>query len=224
MKHEKSTIILFILLIILLPSALYLIFKVAPTEKIMGNVQRIFYIHVSFAFSAYLGFFGVFLASITFLWRKNLFWDTLAYTSAELGLLFSTLVLITGIFWARPIWNVWWTWDPRLLTMLILWFIFIGYFLLRKGLSDSLKKARYSAVLGIVGFLDVPIVRLATKWWRSVHPRLPRDGESLDPLMLKVLLFSIVTFIIFAVFLFLLRFRIARFEERLAILIKGLED
>jgi heme exporter protein C len=224
MKHGKSTFILLIILIILLPSALYLIFKVAPTEKIMGDVQRIFYIHVSFAFSAYLGYFGVFVASIAFLWRKNLFWDTLAYTSAELGLLFSTLVLITGIFWARPVWNVWWTWDPRLLTMLILWFIFVGYFLLRKGLSDRLKKARYSAVLGIVGFLDVPIVRLATKWWRSVHPRLSREGEGIDPLMLKVLLFSMLTFIAFTVFLFLLRFRIARFEERLAILIKGLED
>jgi heme exporter protein C len=224
MKHGKSTFILFILLVILLPSALYLIFKVAPTEKIMGDVQRIFYIHVSFAFSAYLGYLGVFLASIAFLWRKNLFWDTFAYTSAEIGLLFSTLVIITGIFWARPVWNVWWTWDPRLLTMLILWFIYVGYFLLRKGISDRLKKARFSAVLGIIGFLDVPIVRLATKWWRSVHPRLNREAEGIDPLMLKVLLFSLATFIIFTVFLFLLRFRTARFEERLTAVIKGLED
>jgi heme exporter protein C len=224
MKHGKSTFILFILLVILLPTALYLIFRVAPTEKIMGNVQRIFYIHVSFAFSAYLGYFGVFFASIAFLWRKNLFWDTFAYSSAEIGLLFSTLVIITGVFWARPVWNVWWTWDPRLLTMLILWFIYVGYFLLRKGISDRLKKARYSAVLGIVGFLDVPIVRLATKWWRSVHPRLNREGEGIDPLMLKVLLFSIMTFIIFTVFLFLLRFRTARFEERLTAVMKGLED
>lgn len=224
MKNGKSTFILFILLLIMLPSVLYLIFRVAPTEKIMGDVQRIFYIHVSFAFSAYLGYFGVFLASIAFLWRKNLFWDTLAYTSAEIGLLFSTLVIITGIFWARPVWNVWWTWDPRLLTMLILWFIYVGYFLLRKGISDRLRKARYSAVLGIVGFLDVPIVRLATKWWRSVHPRLNREGEGIDALMLKVLLFSVMTFIIFAVFLFLLRFRTARLEERLTALIKRLED
>jgi heme exporter protein C len=224
MKQGKSTSILFILLIILLPVALYLIFRVAPTEKIMGDVQRIFYIHVSFAFSAYLGYFGVFLAGIAFLWRKNLFWDTLAYTSAEIGLLFSTLVIITGIFWARPVWNVWWTWDPRLLTMLILWFIYVGYFLLRKGISDRLKKARFSAVLGIIGFLDVPIVRLATKWWRSVHPRLDREGEGIDPLMLKVLLFSIITFIIFTVFLYLLRFRTARLEEKLTAIIKGLED
>jgi len=174
--------------------------------------------------SAYMGFAGVFVSSILFLWRKNLFWDTAAYTSAEIGILFSTLVLITGSFWARPVWNVWWTWDPRLITMLILWFIYVGYFLLRKGISDRIQKARYSAVLGIIGFLDVPIVRLATKWWRSVHPRLKSEGGGLDPLMVKVLIFSIATFVTFTVFLFLFRFRIAILEERLTRIIKDKED
>jgi heme exporter protein C len=176
------------------------------------------------AFSSYLGFAGVFFSSIIFLWRKDLFWDTAAYASAEVGVLFSTLVLITGSFWARPVWNVWWTWDPRLITMLILWFIYIGYFLLRKGISDPFKKARYSAVLGIVGVVDIPVVRLATKWWRTIHPRLNREGGSLDPLMVKILLFSLATFLTFTAFLFFFRFRVARVEERVTSLMKRLED
>ena len=224
MKTQKISTVLFAMLLVMLPVDFYLIFKVAPTERIMGDVQRIFYLHVPLAISAYAGFTTVFIASIMFLWRKNLFWDTVAYTAAEIGVLFSTLVIITGSFWARPVWNVWWTWDPRLLTMFILWFIYVGYFILRKGIPERLKKARYSAVLGIIGFLDVPIVRLATKWWRSVHPRLKSEGGGLDPVMLKVLLFSMLTFMLFAVFLFLFRYGVARLDERSSMLINTLED
>jgi heme exporter protein C len=224
MKAQKISTVLFALLLVMLPLDFYLIFKVAPTERIMGDVQRIFYLHVPLAISAYLGFTVVFIASILFLWRKNLFWDTVAYTAAEIGVLFSTLVIVTGSFWARPVWNVWWTWDPRLLTMFILWFMYVGYFILRKGIPERLKKARYSAVLGIIGFLDVPIVRLATKWWRSVHPRLKSEGGGLDPVMLKVLLFSMLTFILFTVFLFLFRYGVARLDERSSMLINTLED
>lgn len=218
MKSNKLPIILFLIVFVMIPVDFYLIFKVAPTERIMGNVQRIFYFHVPLAFSAYLAFFSVFVSSIMFLWKKNLYWDTAAYSAAEIGVLLSTLVLITGMFWARPVWNVWWAWDPRLLTMFVLWFIFVGYFILRQGISDRFKKARFSAVLGIIGFLDVPIVRLATKWWRSIHPRLKSEGGGLDPIMLKVLIFSLVTFLTFTVLLFIFRFGIARTEERLAML------
>lgn len=224
MKLRTLHITLFFILLILLPIDFFLIFRVAPTEKIMGDVQRIFYFHVSLAMSSYLAFAGVFISSIVVLWRKNLFWDTVAYSFAEVGVLFSTLVLITGSFWARPVWNVWWAWDPRLITMLILWFIFVGYFLLREGITDWMKRAQYSAVIGIIGFLDIPIVRLATKWWRSIHPRLKSEGGGLDPLMLKIMLFSIMTFLIFTVFLFLYRFRIARAEEKVSMLIKEMED
>lgn len=224
MKLRTLHITLFFILLILLPVDFFLIFKVAPTEKIMGDVQRIFYFHVSLAISSYLAFTGVFIASIVVLWRKNLFWDTVAYSFAEIGVLLSTLVLITGSLWARPVWNVWWAWDPRLISMLILWFIFIGYFLLRQGITDWMKRAQYSAVIGIIGFLDIPVVRLATKWWRSIHPRLKSEGGGLDPLMLKIMLFSIMTFLMFTVFLFLYRFRIARAEEKLSMLIKEMED
>jgi heme exporter protein C len=224
MSMRRTLTVLFFFLLVLVPLDFFLIFKVAPTEKIMGDVQRIFYLHVALAISSYLAFTGVFVASIMYLWKKNLFWDTIAYSCAEIGVLFSTLVLITGSLWARPIWNAWWAWDPRLVTMFILWFIYVGYFLLRKGIADWTKRAQYSAVIGIIGFLDIPVVRLATKWWRSVHPRLKSEGGGLDPLMLKIMLFSMATFLLFTVFLFMYRYRIARDEEKLITLTKRLED
>ncbi len=208
----------------MIPLDFYLIFKVAPTEKVMGDVQRIFYLHISLAVGAFMALTGVFVSSILFLWKKKFIWDTVAYTSAEIGVLFSTLVLITGSIWARPIWNVWWTWDPRLLTVLILWFIYIGYFLLRSGIADKFKKAQYSAVLGIIGYIDIPVVRYATKWWKSIHPLLTQEGGGLDPVMKKIMFFSMATFILLTIFLFLFRFRLARIEERLQILKKRTED
>ncbi len=224
MKTNRAITILFFLLLVLIPLDFFLIFKIAPTEKVMGDVQRIFYLHVSIASGAFLAFTGVFLSSILFLWTKKFSWDTAACTSAEIGVLLSTLVLITGSIWARPVWNVWWTWDPRLLTTLILWFIYVGYFLLRGGIADKFKKAQYSAVIGIIGFIDIPVVRYATKWWKSIHPLLTQEGGGLNPVMKKVMLFSIATFVVFTVFLFLFRFRLARIEERLLILKKKTED
>ena len=215
---------LFFLVLVMLPLDFFLIFKVAPTERIMGIVQKIFYIHVPLAFSAYMGFAGVFISSIMFLWKKDLTWDTAAMCWAEIGVLLSTLVLITGSFWARPVWNVWWAWDPRLLTMFILWFIFVGYFILRNGFSDRFKRARFSAVLGIIGFLDVPIVRLATKWWRSIHPRLKSEGGGLDPTMLKVLIFSMFTIMAFTVLLFMFRHAVAKTDDKLSQQLERLEE
>jgi len=224
MKFNKIVIGIILLLIILFPLNFYFIFQVAPTEKIMGDVQRIFYLHIALALSSYIGFGVLFFASIMFLIKRNLRWDLLASAAGEIGLLFSTLVLITGSLWARPVWNVWWTWDPRLVTMLILWFIFIGYFLLRKATADRIKKAQYSAVIGIIGFLDVPVVRLATKWWRSIHPRLQSKHGGLDPLMTKVMLFSILTFFLFTIAIIFIRFNMALTEDKLNKLLIRLEE
>ena len=224
MKKNKTISILFFLLLVMMPLDFYLIFKVAPTERIMGDVQRIFYLHVSLASGAFLAFTCTFISSIIFLWKKNLVWDSAASASAETGLLFATLVLITGSLWARPIWNVWWTWDPRLLTVLILWFIYVGYFLLRGGIADRFKKAQYSAVIGIIGYIDIPVIRYATKWWKSIHPLLTREGGGLNPVMKNVMFFSLATFLVLTVFLFFFRFRLARIEERLQKLKKLTED
>lgn len=224
MRYGKIIKALSLLLFFLFPVNFYLIFQVAPTERIMGDVQRIFYLHLSLAISAYIGFGVLFVASILFLIKKNILYDVLASSAGEVGLIFSTLVLITGSFWARPVWNVWWTWDPRLVTVLILWFIYLGYFLLRKSLPERMKKARYSAIVGILGFLDVPVVRLATKWWRSIHPRLSKEGGGLDPLMVKVLLFSLFTFVVFTIALIYFRFRVALVEERITSILNRMEE
>ena len=154
-------------------ASIFAIFWYAPVEKTMGLVQKIFYIHVPSAFLAFFSFFLTFLASILYLYKKSAKWDSLAYCSAEIGVIFCTIVLITGPIWAKPIWNVWWTWDPRLTFALILWMIYSGCLVVRAGLEDPHRRARVGAVLAIVGMLDIPMVFMATRWFRGVHPASP---------------------------------------------------
>lgn len=179
--------------------AVYLAFIYAPKEAIQGNAQRIFYIHVPMAWDAYLAFFVVFVASIMFLWRGAPVWDQLARASAEIGLLFTTLVLITGSLWGRPIWGTWWTWDARLTTTLILWFMYLGYFMVRAYAGERLRGARYAAVLGIIGFVDVPINYLSVSWWRTLHPspvisvnQVAMPGSMVVALMVSLLAFTLL--------------------------------
>ncbi|MFQ5860676.1 MAG: cytochrome c biogenesis protein, partial [Dehalococcoidia bacterium] len=162
--------VLLVLTGVLMLVNLYLIFLWAPTDAILGEVQRVFYFHVPIAFVSLMAFFVVFLGSVLYLLRGTRRWDILAHSAAEVGVLFTTLTLITGSIWARPIWGVWWTWDPLLTTTLILWLIYVGYLMLRAYAPTLAQGARFSAVLGIVGFVDVPIVYFAANWWRSVHP------------------------------------------------------
>lgn len=149
--------------------ALYTIFIYAPVEKTMGVIQKIFYIHVPTAFLAYLAFFITFIASIFYLYRKDSKWDTVAHCAVETGIIFCTIVLITGSIWAKPIWNVWWTWDPRLTTTLILWFIYVAYLMLRRVVKEN-QRANLAAVFGIVGFINVPITFFSIRLWRTIHP------------------------------------------------------
>src|SRR5881409_549875 len=139
-------------------AALYLVFMVVPTEQQMGIVQRIFYFHVASAWVAFLGFFLVAGASAVYLWNGSRAADRLAEAAAEVGVLFCTLVLVTGPIWARPIWGVWWTWDPRLTMTVVLWAIYASYLMLRAFGGDDPALARYAAVLGIVGVLDIPLI------------------------------------------------------------------
>ncbi|MDA1000014.1 MAG: cytochrome c biogenesis protein CcsA [bacterium] len=150
--------------------ALYADFFIAVTDNVQGPAQRIFYVHVSSAWIAFLAFFLVFIFSIRYLIWKREQDDIRAHACAEAGVTFCTLVLITGPIWARPIWGVWWTWDARLTTSMILWLIYIGYLMLRAYVVDPDQRARFAAVLGIIGFIDVPIVHLSVKWWRTLHP------------------------------------------------------
>lgn len=145
----------------------------------MGVVQKIFYFHVSSAWTAFLAFFVTFIYSILYLVKRKRIFDTYAYVSAEIGVVFTTIVLTTGPIWAKSAWNTWWVWEPRLTTTLILWFIYMGYIMIRQmdGVWD--KKARLCAVFGIIGFADVPIVFFAIRWWQTkLHPIVFGNGVS----------------------------------------------
>jgi len=175
-------------------AALYLIFLYVPTEETMGVVQRIFYFHVPLAWVSFLAFFVVFLGSILYLWKRNSKWDILASSSAEVGAVFTTLFLITGSIWAKPIWGAWWTWSPRLTTAMILWLIYLAYLLVRAYASDDQRGARFAAIVGIIGFIDVPIVALAITLWRTQHPGPVVFQGGLAPPMLLTLLVSLAAF------------------------------
>ncbi len=175
-------------------AALYMVFLWVPTEQEMGIVQRIFYFHVPVDWVAFLAFFIVFLGSIGYLWRRDNRWDALAQASAEIGVVFTTLMLATGSIWAKPIWGVWWTWDARLTTALVLWLIYIAYLLVRAYASEKQQGARFAAVVGIVGFIDVPIVALAITLWRTQHPGPVIFEGGLAPSMLATLLVSLAAF------------------------------
>ncbi len=179
---------------VLIVAALYLVFIYVPTEAAMGIVQRIFYFHVPVAWVAFLAFFVVFIGSILYLWKREEKWDSLAYSSAEVGIIFTSLVLITGPIWARPVWGVWWTWDARLTTTLVLWLIYLAYLMVRSFATEKSQGARFAAVVGIVGFLDVPIVAIAIVFWRTQHPGAVIFQGGLAPSMLLTLLVCLAAF------------------------------
>jgi len=184
-------------------AANYLIFIWVPAEKVMGIVQKIFYFHVAAAWVGFLAFFIVFFSSIRYLLSFNDKWDWLSAASAEIGFVFMTIVLLTGSIWGRAFWGHWWTWDPRLTTSLILWFIYAAYLLLRSGITQQERKARYSAVLGIIGFIDVPIVWFSVRWWRTVHPNLMVEGGkmAISTKMTITLSLSVIAFTLLYAFL-----------------------
>ncbi|MDQ3856120.1 MAG: cytochrome c biogenesis protein CcsA [Chloroflexota bacterium] len=196
---------------------LYLALLYAPTEATQGDVQRIFYFHVPVAWVGFLAFFVVFVGSGMYLWKRSLAWDAVARSSAEIGLLFTSLMLITGSLWGRPVWGTYWTWDPKLTTSLILWFIYLGYLMLRAYAPSREQSARYGAVLGIVGFVDVPIVYLATTWWRTLHPDavLTSEGAAMPGRMVVAFLVSLLTFTLLYVYMLVQRVRVQRLQDRL---------
>jgi ABC-type transport system involved in cytochrome c biogenesis, permease component len=197
-------------------AGLYLALLWAPTEAVMGDVQRIFYFHMPSAWVA-LGpaFTVVFVCSIIYLIKKDLRYDRIAASSAEIGVMFTTITLVTGPLWARPIWGAYWTWDPRLTTTLVLWFIYVAYLMLRASSSPGHKRARLAAVVGIVGWVDVPIVFMSIRWWRTIHPLLINgQGMNLDPSMAFVLMFCLGVFSLLYVYLLVVRVRQEDFRSR----------
>ncbi len=211
---------LLILTAALMLANLYLIFMTAPTDAVLGPVQRIFYFHVPIAIVSFLAFFVVFVASIGYLATRRRKWDAVAHAAAEVGVVFVTLALLTGVIWARPVWGVWWTWEPRLTTTLILWLIYVAYLMLRAYVPNRRQGALYAAAVGIIGFADVPIVYYSVQWWRSIHPAAVvgplADAGALEPVMQGVLFFSCGVFLLLFLYLLLERTALRNGEDRLA--------
>ncbi len=161
-------------------TGLYIGFVYAPPDAVQGEVQRIMYLHVPLILVSYLAFFVVFVMSILYLMRRQERHDAIAHSSAEIGVLFTALAIAAGSIWGRPTWGTWWTWDARLTTTTILLLIFIGYLMLRTLVDDPSRGATFSAVLGIFGFLDIPIIHMSVVWWRTLHqpPSVLRPGPS----------------------------------------------
>jgi heme exporter protein C len=200
--------------------SLVLIFFVAREAEIAmgGQLQRIFYVHVPSAWVAYLGFAIVFIASIAFLRTGERRWDLLAHGAAEVGVVFCSLVLITGPIWAHPVWGTWWQWDARLTSSLVLWLTYIGYLFLRALATDPTRAGKPAAVLGIVGFVNVPLVHFSVYWWRTLHPSgptpaNPTEASGLGPPELAAFFTALVGFTLLAAWLLGLRVRLGRLAD-----------
>ncbi len=155
-------------------------FGVAPREITQGNVQRIMYLHVPSVWVAYLSFIAVFVASVAYLWKRAAGADRLAHSAAEVGVLFLGVTIVTGAIWGKPTWGTWWTWDARLTSVAIVFVVFIGYLLVRQMTDDPERGARFAAVVGIVGALNIPLVPFSVYWWRTLHqpPTFIKPGPS----------------------------------------------
>jgi len=211
---KESTVLIWLTGIVFF-TAIAAIFIFVPTEKTEGPIQRIMYLHIPSAWLAFFAFFIVFISSILFLWKKEREWDIYAHASAEIGVVFCSLVLITGPIWAKPIWGTWWVWDARLTSTLILWLIYVAYLMLRSQTEAGSMRARYAAVLGIVGFLNIPFIHFSVLWWRTFHPQ-PKVisaegfGKGMDTSMLATLGISLCAFTLLYFLLMGQRIRLER--------------
>lgn len=198
---------------------LYFGLIVAPPDAYQGESQRIMYLHIPSILTAYLSFFIVFIGSCLFLWKREKRDDILAYSAAEIGVLFTGLTILEGAIWGKPTWGVWWTWDARLTLTAILFLIFVGYLMLRSLIEDEARGAVCGAVLGIIGFLDIPLIHMSVYWWRTLHqsPSILRPDklpwENVHPSMLIALSVNFVAFILFYFYLLSLRFRLGEMRE-----------
>ena len=188
----------------------------APPDQVQGQLVRLMYVHVPAAWLAYLSFAITFGASVAWLWRRRPGADRLAAASAELGVFFTGLAIVLGSIWGKPTWGVWWTWDPRLVTTALMFFVYLGYLALRRATLDHLARARRSAVFGVVAFAQVPVVHMSVLWWRTLHqpPTVLRPGDpTIDHMMLVALLTNLVAFTLVFAVLLRERVRLAAAEE-----------
>lgn len=205
---------------LLIAIAIYMAFGFAPTADRAsgGDVQRIFYFHVGIAWIAGLALFVTFVSSILYLARgEQRKYDIVAAASVEIGVVFGVMVLLSGMLWARPVWNTWWTWDPRLTTTAITEFLYVAYLMLRGAIDDPQRRARFSAVYGIIGFASVPITYFSTRWFNTIHPDLGQSpGFGLTPNMRPAMFVSLAAFTLVYVLLVTARSRVEQTADRVA--------
>jgi len=198
-----------------------MVFFYAPMEAVMGNVQRIFYYHVAVGWVGMLSFFAAAIAGILYLRSKDRKWDVFAQAAVEIGIVFIFLNIVTGSIWARPIWNTWWTWDPRLTTATIMELIYFAYLMLRQGIEDPERRARFGAVYVILGFVSVPLTFFSARLFRTIHPVVigtnqpGAEGQfDMTPKMVQTFLFSLFTFTFIFIDLMWHRLRLGRFADQ----------
>ncbi len=222
MEKSRSRIdgVVLVLAALMTLVGIYFALGFAPTaDKLSGgDVQRIFYFHVGIAWIAGLALFVTFVASIIYLGRgEQRKHDIIAASSVEIGVVFGVMVLLSGMLWARPVWNTWWTWDPRLTTTAITEFIYLAYLMLRSAIDDPQRRARFSAVYGIIGFVSVPITYFSTKWFNTIHPDLGQTpGFGLTPNMRPPLFIALIAFTLVYVLLMIVRTRVERSADEVA--------
>ena len=198
----------------------WMVFFWVPTESSMGVIQRIFYIHLPAWWVTFMAFGMVALCSAVYLWLGDERLDMAALAAAEGGMLFATIGLVTGPLWGRVAWGAWWTWEPRLTLALLLWFIYLGYFLVRRSTTNPEQGKRLAAVVGIIGVLDIPLIHISVSWLRSLHPEavvMRPDGPNLDSAMLWTLMVGLLAFTLLFSSLFLARYAVERLERELAL-------
>jgi heme exporter protein C len=206
--------------VILLLIATWMVFFYAPMEAVMGQVQRVFYFHVAAGWVGMLSFLTAAIAGVAYLRTGARKWDIIELSSVEIGIVFSFINVVTGAIWARPIWNTWWTWDPRLTTATIMLLIYAAYLMLRAGIDDPNRRARFGAVYAIVGFLSVPLTFFSARLFRTIHPVVIGTNQpgaegafDMTPLMLQTFLFGLLTFSFIFVVLLWHRVRIGKLAD-----------
>ncbi|MFT3892872.1 MAG: cytochrome c biogenesis protein CcsA [Anaerolineales bacterium] len=213
--------VLDVISIIVLGVATYLALVFAPTEMVMGNVQRVFYFHIGTAWTALLGFILAAVFSVVFLISKDLKWDRYQVAAIEVSLVFFLITIVLGSIWARPAWNTWWTWDPRLTTAAVTELIYIAYFMLRQGIDDPDRRARFGAVYALVGGLSAPITFFAIRLFRTIHPVVvgganaeAQGGFAMSGDMKVAFFFALFAFTVIFVDLYWNRVRLGNLQEK----------
>ena len=212
--------ILDVVTILLLSIATIMVFFYAPMEAVMGQVQRVFYFHVAAGWVGMLGFIAAAVCGVVYLIKGDRKWDIVEVAAVEIGIVFAFINVVTGSIWARPIWNTWWTWDPRLTTATIMLLIYAAYLMLRAGIDDPDRRARFGAVYAIVGSLSVPLTYFSARLFRTIHPIVIGSNQpgaegtfDMTPMMTQTFMFSLIVFSIIFIDLLWHRIRLGKLSE-----------